>query len=250
MQRGPALVTTFVLCLIAGVAHADPSKIVLDRALAELAQGRAKPALAVLVAADKELRAPILKGLEAAFKASKDVDEQVRLGLLENAYANLDVAKEQRIYIRRPLLTTACAKYEQVNGTGTCNLRALRMFGEPAGLLNMAGAKVSTTLSEGVIAKAQAPVLPLIRECLVAIAAEYSDLFENATVTIEWGIDQNGQAVEANVEPTRFRKLIGGCVNERLSWLRYPRYTSVERKAVHLDYDLTAIDRYKLVQMP
>jgi hypothetical protein len=240
----------FAWIAVASVLVSEPvPERLLDAAAPQIARGELSLALEILAQASPAERRLLEKSLGARAKAASGLDEQLRYALLESALANADQPKERRPYLRRALLAATCQRYDKAKGAGACALTALRSLGEPANLVDPSlGRALTRALGDQDIARAHTDGLALIKDCLVAASKDNAELFENGTVVIDWAIDPNGRAIDIAVEPRRFNLLVGACVAERLSYLRYPRSTSAERKAVSLSYQLATVDRYTLVQ--
>jgi hypothetical protein len=232
---------------------ADPA---LDEASALLGHGRVLEAATLLRRVlgsldDPELKKRAITVADAGLRAATDIEVEARFQILKAAIMSSHLSVEQRRYVRSAALVSTCARYDKANGNGSCALLALRLTGEPMNLRDASGTFTGRTLTDLEIERANADYLPLLKACLVDASQDASpELFESGTVTIEWSIDPSGRAADTEITPRRFRGLVGACMEERLSWIRYPRSSSKERKSVSISYELSTVERRQLVSLP
>jgi hypothetical protein len=188
------------------------------------------------------------RALEAGHRASvvtKDLDGETRYLLLLNALqqdaATPPVSPEVRRYARTQLLESACVRFDRSHGAGSCARLARDVTGNYSFHDHSRG-RPKRSLSAQDLEQAQAQYLPLLVECIdgAARAASSDDpLFEDASLTIGWVVDARGLAIEPEISPHRYQAVLGGCVEERLGWFRYPRsIDTAERQSVSMPYDL------------
>jgi hypothetical protein len=190
--------------------------------------------------------------LEAALKASaqmKDLDREARYALLLHAITTASYPEDKRRYVRPAWLDAICDRYDQKNGVGRCALLSLKLTGQPT-LKDRASSKHVRSLKDEDVAHAHRDYLPLIHDCVSVAAKADPDRFDNGSVDVSWGIDTNGRAVDVEIAPRRMREAAGGCIEERLSWFRYPKSDSPELRSVSISFELTSVIRTELVSVP
>ncbi len=197
-----------------------------------------------LAAKTKEL----LASLRAA-AAVNDIEGAARYALLLNAMTNAQLPKEKRRYVRAPYVEAACDRYDRKNGFGSCAVLALKTTGE-ATLVDRSAGKPQKILSDAEVARTNREAVPLLQDCIQTAVKEDPDRFDTGSVELSWGIDRNGRVIEIEVGPRRMKAAVGDCIEERLSWFRYPQSESQELKFVSLSFELTAVVHTELVSTP
>lgn len=221
-----------------------------------LAAGSAAEARAIadqVIDAGEAVPAKTRKGaLDVAYRASvalKDLDGEARYALLSSALLSASEPAARRRYQRPAWVDAVCGRYEKKHGAGTCALLALKLTGEP-NLPDHSGAKVAQVVADADVERANQDYLPLVADCVGSAAHADPDLFESGTIRVSWAIDPDGRAIDAEISPRRFRDALRPCVEERLSWFRYPRSRSKELKAVSISYELSTVWKSELVSTP
>jgi hypothetical protein len=223
--------------------HAGWARAVKAKMLAWSNQSADAMAIVKPVLEQKPPAIPMIRqrALEAAYKAAivdKDLEGETGYALELNALKNAKLTPEQRRYARTPLIEATCARYEKVHNPGSCAMLAAKITGEYSFHDHSRG-RIKKSLSSTDIETAQAQYLPLLEECIHNAAAGRNDeLFDDATITIGWAVENKGRVIELEISPHRYEPVIGACVTERIGWFRYPRFTDGEHKSVSIPYEL------------
>ncbi len=193
-----------------------------------------------IVASEKSgrsARSIALEALWAAAEAQKDLEAAVTAALALNALINEHKTDEQRRYARVSGLDALCTRYDAKSGNGAC----ARLEKKTTGRFTFTDHSRGSTrreLSDADLSRVHAQLLPALEDCVLSAAKRAPDAFVNSDVEIAWAIQPKGNASDLEVTPKRIRADVEGCVTERLSWARYPRSRSQERKAVRVPYHL------------
>jgi hypothetical protein len=185
------------------------------------------------------VRQRAIEAMHRAAVVEKDLEEETRYALELNQLKQAKLTPEARRYARTPMVETTCARFERKHGPGSCALLAFEATGEYSFHDHSRG-RPKRSLSPSDVEDSQAQYLPLLRECIASAAKleESGDVFEDANLTIAWVVDGQGRASGVEISPHRYDDLIGPCVNERVSWFRYPRTLDGERRSVSVPYEL------------
>lgn len=197
--------------------------------------------LAQAVASDEKksraARSIALEALWNAGEAEKNLEAAVTAALALNGLINESKTDEQRRYARVTGLDALCTRYDAKSGTGSC----ARLEKKTTGRFTFTDHSRGSTrreLSDADLQRVHSQLLPALEDCVLTAAKKAPDVFVNSDVEIAWAIQPKGNATDLEVTPKRVRPDVEGCVGERLSWARYPRFKSQERKAVRVPYHL------------
>lgn len=200
----------------------------IDEALAEASPltARSQP---------PSIRRVALEALVAA--AGRDLDALTAATLDLNAAEAETLPEARRRHHRRRGLDALCGRYDRAHAPGAC----ARLEHERTGswtFTDRSRERPRRELSDADVAVVHAQLLPALEACLRVAAKADPEQFRGTDVRIGWTIQPMGLVSDEEIAPKRYRGALEPCVRERLSWARYPRYTSGERKSVTIPYHL------------
>jgi hypothetical protein len=185
----------------------------------------------------RAVRATALEAIQSAALAKEDVDAATRAALMLNAALSESMPEDRRRYVRMKGLDTLCGRYEGEHGAGSC----ARLERESTGrytFTDLSVGRVRKELSDDDLDRAHRQFLPAIEDCVLTSARANRDAYQSTDIQISWAIQPKGQASDIDIKPKRYERELMPCVEERIAWFRYPRYTSPERKTVTIPYHL------------
>jgi hypothetical protein len=193
-----------------------------------------------IAASKKGSRTARMLALEASYGgliAASDVDGAARAMLELNALRFEALPDPRRRYMRARGVDLICAKYEEAHGAGSCTRLEKEVTGRWS-FTDFSQGKVRRELTSDDLDRAHRQFLPVIEDCVRTSAQANRDIFQGSDLQISWSIQPKGNVSDVDITPKRYREEIGPCVEERIAWFRYPRYTSPERKTVTVPYHL------------
>jgi hypothetical protein len=182
-------------------------------------------------------RIAALEAIQYGSTIRDDIDGATRAALALNALVSEPLPEERRRYARMKGLDVMCTKYESQHGTGSCT----RLERETTGRYSFTDLSVGRArkeLSDDDLDRAHRQFLPALEDCVLTSARNNRDAYQSTDIQISWAIQPKGQASDVDIKPKRYQTELMPCVEERIAWLRYPRYTSPERKTVTIPYHL------------
>lgn len=179
-----------------------------------------------------------LEALWYVAESQKDLEAAATSALELNALIAQSRPEDQRRYVRTYGLDALCTRYDaEKKSVGACARLEKKVTGQYT-FTDLSRVAPKRELGEADIAHVHAQLLPAIEDCVLTAAKKALDAFVNTDVEIAWAIQPKGVVTDVEITPKRLRSDLESCVSERLSWARYPRYTSQERKAVRVPYHL------------
>lgn len=173
------------------------------------------------------------QAMATALLAKGEIEAAARSAVRFNHLRNQELPEERRPHSRAPLLERACAKL----GPGACTRLELELTGEIT-FTDFSKGRRKKELSEEDIERVHAQALPALEACVLAAARKEPEFYRGVDIQLSWSIDPEGRAIQIDLSPKRNRPDILPCAEKRLSWLRYPKVFSRERKNVVIPYHL------------
>jgi hypothetical protein len=185
----------------------------------------------------KAARMVALEALWIGAGKTNDLEASARAALELNALRAEQMPQAQRRYARMKGLDQLCDKYDHEHKAGAC-ARLERQVTGTYTLRDLSKDKPKKELSETDLDRAHAAFLPALEDCVLTQARSAPDTYSQTDIQISWAIQPQGTVSDVEIAPKRYKDDLTPCVSERLAWLRYPRYTSPERKSVTIPYHL------------